>query len=31
MEGPSTTKVINKTQIAGNKIFKWKWLLVEPK
>ncbi len=29
IQGPATTKVINNVQIAGNKVFKWKWLIIE--
>ncbi len=29
IQGPATTKVINNLQIAGNKVFKWRWLIIK--
>ena len=29
IQGPAPTKVINNLQIAGNKVFKWRWLVIE--
>ena len=29
IQGPATTRVINSVQIAGNKVFKWKWVIIQ--
>ncbi len=29
IQGPATTKVVNNIQIAGNKVFNWKWLIIK--
>ena len=29
IQGPATTRVINNVQIAGNKVFKWKWVIIQ--